>query len=240
LSKEYPLNASLEELLALARTEFGPVRFEDVRLGSVELKLLQIEDMPRYLETLVGRTRPGESVELPLWAKIWTPCLILGMFLQRFPIPAGAEVLEVGAGGGLCGLVAGVRGFTVTLTDLEPAALLFCRINVLRNGLEDRVTVQRADFTRDRLGKRFGCIVGCEVLYNDAVYAPLLEFLDAHLALEPGAEVLLALDQKRTGKGFFTRAQEQFRMRRKDVPYVDQDCGENTVTCLYRLERKSA
>ena len=240
MSKEYPLNASLDDLLALARNEFGPVRFEDVRLGDVDLKFIQIEDMPRYLETLVGRTRPGESVELPLWAKIWTPCLILGMFLHRMPIPAGTEVLEIGAGGGLCGLVTAARGFNVTLTDLEPAALLFSRINALKNGLADRVTVQKADFTRDRLGKRFGCIVGCEVLYDDAVFSPLLEFLDHHLAEGPGAEVLLALDQKRTGKVFFNKAQEAFRTLRKDVPYQDRETCENTVTCLFRLERKPA
>jgi len=240
LSKEYPLDASLEELLALARTEFGPVCFEDVRLGSVELKLLQIEDMPRYLESLVSRTRPGESVDLPLWAKIWPPCLILGMFLQRHPFAPGAEILEVGAGGGLCGLVAAARGFSVTLTDMEPSALLFCRINALKNGLAERVRLQHADFTRDRLGRRFQAIVGCEVLYNDAVYAPFLEFLQAHLAEEPGAEVFLGLDEKRTGKGFFALAQEDFRLLRKDVPYQDRETGESTVTCLYRLERKPA
>lgn len=238
--KDFSLNAPLDELLDAARAEFGPVAFEPVQLSGISLELLQIQDMPGYLEKLVGRSRPGQAVDLPLWAKVWTPSLILGSFLLRLPLPAGSEVLEIGAGVGLCGLALATRGFRVTLSDLEPAALLFCRANALQNGLGDRVEVRRADFIRDRLGKRFHCIVGCEVLYQDAVYPGLLEFLRAHLSEEPGAEILLALDSSRTGKGFFALGQEQYRFLRKDVPFTDPESGERTVTCLYRLGAKSA
>lgn len=238
--KDFSPGAPLDELLDMARAEFGPMAFETVHLGGVSLDLLQVQDMPGYLEKLVGRSRPGQVVDLPLWAKIWTSCLILGSFLLRLPLPEGSEALEIGAGGGLCGLSLATRGYRVTLTDLEPAALLFCRANVLKNGLEDRVEVRRADFTRDRLGRRFRCIVGCEVLYQDAVYPGLLDFLRAHLSEESGAEVLLGLDSSRTGKGFFTLARDHFRFLRKDVPFIDPESGERTVTCLYRLGVKPA
>lgn len=238
--KDFSPQAPLDELLDMARAEFGPVAFETVQLPGAALELLQIQDMPGYLEKLVARSRPGQTVDLPLWAKVWTPGLILASFLLRLPLPEGGEVLEIGAGVGLCGLAMASRGFRVTLTDLEPAALLFCRANALHNGLDGRVEVRPADFTRDRLGKRFQCIVGCEVLYQDAVYPGLLEFLRAHLAEEPGAEILLALDSSRTGKGFFALAQEHYRFLRKDVPFTDPESGESTVTCLYRLGAKPA
>lgn len=236
--KDFPHAASLEELLDIARTEFGPVCFEEVQLGDARLDILQIADMPRYLDTLVNRSRPGEPVQLPLWAKIWTSALILGAMLRRYPLPENAEILEIGTGCGLCGLAAAAGGARVTLTDREPASLLFSRINTLKNNLADRVEVRSADFTRDRLGSRFHCIVGCEVLYEDAVYAPLLEFLDAHLLPEAGSEVILAQNGKRQGRAFFERAREKYRMLRKEIPGAERD-GSST-TLLYRLGVKGA
>ncbi|HMM37356.1 MAG TPA: methyltransferase [Desulfovibrio sp.] len=231
--KDFPRTASLEELLDIARAEFGPVRFEDVQLGDARLHILQIEDMPRYLDTLVNRARPGEPVRLPLWAKIWTSALILGTMLRRYPLPNGSEILEIGSGCGLCGLAAAAGGANVTLSDKEPAALLFSRINALKNGLADRVEVCPADFTRDRLGRRFHSIIGCEVLYEDAVYAPLLDFLDAHILREAGSEVVLAQDGARQGRVFFERAREKYRLLRKEVPCAGQEGTATTV--LYRL-----
>ncbi len=231
-------DASLDDLLALARREFGPVRFEEIRLGGAEFDVLQVADMPAYLDRLAGRTRPGESVNLPLWAKIWPSSLVMGSYCLCCRVDEGAEILEIGAGIGLCGLASAARGYKVLLTDNEPHAVLFARINILKNELSDRASAVLADFTSTDLGRRFGMIVGCEILYNERDYEPLAGFLARHIDDAPGAEIVLALEKKRGGRKFFELAEKRFDIAVKEVPCRDPESGEETISRLFRLGAK--
>lgn len=236
--QDFDLEQPLEALIAEADRRFGGIVFENVTVGGVDLAIPQIKDMPRYLDRLVGKTRPGESVELPLWAKIWPSCLMLSMFMTRCPLEKGASVIELGAGVGVAGLAAAKKGIAVTVTDIEPDALLFSRIGALKNGVEDLVNVVRCDFTKDALDRRYDMIMGCEILYQDHVYEPLHEFLEAHLSEDATAEIVIALDSVRKGKGFFQRAEDRYAMMRQSFPYKDEESGQERAAVLYRLRRK--
>lgn len=233
----YDLAQPLEKLLELAGSKFGEVGFETVTIGDISLEILQIKDMPKYIEKLVGRAKPGKSVDLPLWAKVWPSCLFLGFFLQKFPFKPEDQLLEVGAGVALIGLVVAKKGFRVTVTDREDDALLFARINALKNGVEDKVEITKADFTKDMLGKRYDHILGCEVLYDERTYEPLADFLVDHLAKRPDSEVILAMDRKREGRAFFSRASESFGIMSKNFCFTDQDSGEDQSVNLFRMRK---
>lgn len=233
----YDLDQPLEKLLELARSKFGEVVFEKVTIGDIGLDILQIKDMPAYIDKLVSQAAPGKGVELPLWAKIWPSCLFLGFFLHQFPFKENDELLEVGAGVAVIGLVAASRGFKVTITDVEDDALLFARINALRNGLGEALSIIKADFTKDSLGKTFDHIIGCEVLYNEKTYEPLADFVERHLARRSDSEVILAMDRKREGRAFFNKAKESFSMMRKSVSFTDKETGEDQSINLFRMRR---
>lgn len=233
---KYNLSAPLGELLALAQSAFGGVGFETVTLGSGPLQVAQITDMPAYLDKLVDKAQSGKQVQLPLWSKLWPACMVLTMFLERFPFKKGARILEIGAGVGVTGLALARLGFQVTLTDIEDNALLFSRINVLKNGVEENVRVLKADFTKDDLGERFDSIIGCEVLFRESFYEPLTAFVERHL--EPGGEAFLAARARNDRKAFFELAKERFKVMRKDVPYKDTESGSEEVVNLYRLGAK--
>lgn len=232
-----PEGASLGELLAVARRCFGPIGFEPVRIGSRHFELPQISDMPAYLERLAAQAGPAGKLGLPFWAKIWPSCLVLSMFLGRYPFPEGETVLEVGAGIGLVGLSVAAGGHDVILSDSDPGAQLFCRIAMLKNGLQDRVRVRQVDFTRDRLPNRYRTIIGCEVLYQEAYAAPLLEFFSSSLA--EGGEVILAMDRVRTGTTFFSLAREGFQIFMKEVAVRDPETGAQSHCVLYRMRAKT-
>ena len=232
-----PGDAPLGDLLAVAQRRFGPVTFESVAIGSRRFELPQIADMPAYLEKLAAKAGPTGKLSLPLWAKIWPSCLILAMYLERYPFPEGGTVLEVGAGTGMVGLSVAALGHDVILSDLEPGALLFARIATLKNNLAERVRVEQVDFTRDRLPEPCRTIIGCEVLYNEANSPRFLEFLEANLA--PGGEVVLAMDRVRTGKTFFSLARERFEILMKEVPVRDPDTGKQSFCVLYRMRAKA-
>lgn len=210
-------DASLDELLALARSRYG-VRFEPLTVNGVTLEFLQIENMDAYVEELTRDLPEDTPPELPFWAKIWRTALLVAYFTQRLE-PAGRTMLEIGAGVGVCGLFAAARGFRVTVTDANPEAVLFTRIAVLRNNLADRVDVRRLDFTKDRLDERFDIILGSEVLYKEDQSRALVKFLAAHLRNDPAAEIILAKEYTRKAKKFFKLIEKDYAHQHLSIGY---------------------
>lgn len=63
--------------------------------------------------------------------------------LGRAPLPAGAHIVDMGAGAGVGGLVAGLasENAAITLTDLNPKALRLARINARAAGIAVETSV---------------------------------------------------------------------------------------------------
>ena len=236
--KEYDLDQPMDKLLGLAAKKFGEVGFQTVSVGDVSLEVLQIKHMQQYIDKLMDKTRSGKTVNLPLWAKIWQSGLVLGTSLAGFPLAEGSRVLEIGAGTAFNGLALARRGFDVTIVDKDPDALLFSRINALKNGL-DNVTIRRSDFTDD-LGETFDCVVACEMLYDERVFDALAGFLDRHVAPGEDADVFLTLDLKRAARNFFTVSNDNFKIMRSQARYKDRESGEAKEINLFRFKRKGA
>ncbi len=237
--KDYDLDRPMDVLIDLAVRKFGEVEFEKVVVGDVSLEVLQIKKMQQYINKLMDKTRAGKKISLPLWAKVWPSSLMLGYTLTKFPIKKGSKILEVGAGSAVNGLVLAKRGFDVTITDVDADALLFSKINALKNDLGDSVTIVRSDFTRDSLGCCFEYIVGCEVLYDEMGFELLVDFLVDHLAEGDSAEVILAIDQKRQARRFFELANDRFAMMKSSARYREEKTGDENVINLFRLKRKN-
>jgi predicted nicotinamide N-methyase len=222
--------AKLQELMQQAGRKFK-VGFEPIKSGDLMVEVLQVRNMTDYLDRLAAKSKG--PVDLPFWAKIWPTCVFTGHLLARSD-GAGRSLLEVGSGVGVCGLLAALGGYEVTLTDFDEDALLFCRINILKNGLDGRATAVKADFTKDRLGRVFDVFLGCEVLYHPKDYPGMLAFMDAHLA-EDG-EAFFAMDDSRTGRDFFQAASSNYEIRVLPVPAVGK--AETRRSVIYRLKRK--
>jgi len=237
--KDHDLDQPISVLIDIAIKKFGDVEFEKVVVGDVSLEVLQIKNMQQYIDKLMDKTRSGKKISLPLWAKVWPSSLILGYTLTKFPLTKGSKILEVGAGSAVNGLVLAKRGFDVTITDIDPDALLFSKINALKNNLADSIAISRTDFTSDSLDCCFKYIVGCEVLYDEIGFASLADFLADHLAEEDSAEIILAIDQKRQARKFFELANEQFAMMKSSAKYTDKETGDENIINLFRLKRKN-
>jgi predicted nicotinamide N-methyase len=243
VSQTIPLTAPLDELLDAAQSRYD-ARFEPVSIGGDTLELLQVADLEALIDRQIQTAGTG-PVELPYWAKIWPASMLLGHFLAHLDPGGGRSLIELGCGIGICGLFAAKRGFRTLLTDIHPDALLFSQINVLHNGLADRASVARADFTADRLGRRFDVILGAEVLYMEDAYRGLLKFLLAHLSSDPAAEIVLAKDYTRKATRFLGMADREFTIAERVVGYKETspESGEpeRRLSQIYRLSlRKRA
>jgi len=213
---QYRLDAPLDELLDMARQRFS-VEFEQLAVGDIRLEVLQVQNMREYLDQLIPTLREDALKAMPLWAKIWPASIMLGHFLRHLPAE-GKSLLEIGAGCGVTGLIAAAHGFSeVFITDINEDALLFARINALRNGLGDTVTVCRMDIAETRMNRTFDYIAGAEVLYLESLHRALVKCLRHHLAPGVTSEALLAKDYRRKAKKFFKLAEREFQMQERTV-----------------------
>lgn len=239
-------DAGLDELLALARSRYD-VAFEPVGAAGVQVDVLQITNMRELLDKAVADRRLSLT-SLPLWAKIWPASVILGHMLRHIP-PAGHTVLEIGAGLGVSGLVAAALGFErVVISDINEDALLFARINVLKNGLQNRAEVRRVDICTDGPDEcwhdRFSLILGSEILYLEPLYRPLAKFLKRRLtpsASCPAPEAYLASDHRRDARPFFKQAEKDFavthnRVGTRQKGGTDDAAAERHLLTLHRLK----
>ncbi|QGY40996.1 methyltransferase [Pseudodesulfovibrio cashew] len=236
-AKEYDLDQPMDKLIDLAVNKFGEVEFQDVSVGGDPFKVLQIKHMQRYIDKLMDKTRSGKTVALPLWAKLWPADMVMAHSLSKFPLADGASVLEIGGGSALAGLTLARRGCEVTVTDTDPDALLFARINALKNDLGEKVRVVPSDF-KASLGSRFDCVVGCELLYDEPLFDLLAGFIDGHLAEGEGGEVFLSLDLKRAARNFFHASGELFKIMKSTATFKDGESGEDKPVNLFRFMRK--
>lgn len=143
---------------------------------------------------------------MPYWADLWPAARMLAEAMADLGLPESwtaddgldgegkPRVLEAGCGLGLAGLAAAGLGARVLMTDYEPATLDFARRNAARNGLADRITVERLDF-RQPPARRYAGLLGADVLYEQRLRPVVIAFVRA--ALATGGEAWIADPDRR-------------------------------------------
>lgn len=208
-----------QRLLGRIRKRYD-ILTEDVQLGQSTLSFTRIADPNRVLdqvaeeedrrEKLSGERRHGDALHLPYWAELWDSALGVAQYILRhgsdlIPVNPVAprldrpvRALDLGCGMGLTGTVAASVGMDVLFADLEPAALLFARLNSLP--WRRRIRTRQLNWRTDRLGQRFDLIIGADILYERAQWEYLELFWREHLA--PRGRVLLGEPGRATGDLF--------------------------------------
>lgn len=82
-----------------------------------------------------------------------------GVLLKKGLVPTHSHVLDMGTGSGIMALVAAQRAARVVAIDINPAAVRCARLNVLLNGVEDRVEVRRGDLFGAVAGETFDLVL---------------------------------------------------------------------------------
>ncbi|PIE68933.1 MAG: methyltransferase [Deltaproteobacteria bacterium] len=230
-----PDEASLEELLAIARQRFS-VAFKPVRIGEQTLEIASIANMTDYLDKLANQSRQGKNIQLPLWAKIWPASTLLALTMTQIPPARDKRVLEIGAGLGIPALIAASRGWHTTISDTHEDALLMIRINILANNLQDKAIAMPLDITTQDTDTPFDLILGSELFGIKESSASLIRCLQSNLA--PGGMALLARDTSRKEHDFCKQAAAFFDIGVKQVGCQDVQGEVPLQAHLYRLVPK--
>lgn len=129
----------------------------------------------RSVDDLLTNTLSVEDI--PFWAVPWHAAVALCQFLcDNRQLVRGKRVLELGAGLGLCGIVARWLGAEVTLNDYQPDALEFALWNASQNGVRDVQTLL-ADWRRFPDMTPFDVVIAADILYERHLHESLQKVL---------------------------------------------------------------
>jgi predicted nicotinamide N-methyase len=157
----------------------------------------------------------------PLWAKIWEPCLILADYLASMPVNQGKSFLEIGSGLGLVGIVASSFGHQVTMTEYNHDALNFAKANAQINNCS-HIEIKELDWNKPELKGTFDRIMGCEIIYKEESFYPILRLFRTYL--KEDGEILLSERVRKINIAFFRQMSKHFNIKaQKKIIRNDSD-----------------
>lgn len=178
-------------LIETPASALGPSLEERVRLAGREFRLLRPDAVDRLVDhpELGGASAADEY--MPYWAHLWPAACRLAEMVLDLPLGRPQGVLEIGCGLGLPGLAALARGWPVTFSDYDAAALRFARQNAWQNGFHE-FQLLHLDWRFPLPHLRADLVLASNPIYEMELAPALADFLRATLA--PGG-LALVLDQ---------------------------------------------
>ncbi len=178
-----------------------------VGIGGKKIELFSVKRW-EAIENNPYATEEEYIQNFPLWIKVWEASIVLSEHLAGLNIDKEMNILELGVGMGLTGLVLGAMGYNVTITDFNEDALKLLQKNIDHNGLET-VQKKKLDWYAPDLERKYDIICGSELVCKENAMEPIVDLL--HKYLKPEGFVYLAHDIRRnTMIKFVEKVKENF------------------------------
>jgi len=169
-------------------------------IGRFDISIERIQEMERLLDA-ISDDEFNKDERLPYWAEIWPSAIALSEYLvENENEIKNKQILELGCGLGLVGIVASYCGGDVLFTDYEPMALAFTQSNFTRN-FNHTAAVQYMDWRKPLSGKSFDMILAADILYEKRWLEPVINVV--RNCLTDHGELLIAEPNRSIAKDFF-------------------------------------
>jgi len=181
---------------------------------------------------------------------IWPASYMLVHYLMHVRQSlANEDILEVGSGTGITGLVAASCSKSVVVTDYNDIVLELLGHNARENAIPgSKCVCQKLDWTVESSRRSFPehsyrVIIGSDVVYWYNMIIPLLETVDFLLSLEPGSHFVLAFKHRaaNTEAHLFQEATNRFKFTIEDVPaesFVPESERESMAGVYLKIFRR--
>jgi methyltransferase-like protein 23 len=181
--------------------------------------VVNLEDEMNYLQEIRD--------QLPYGVALWPSAVALANeVVTRADQIRGTQLLELGAGTGLPGIVAASLGARVVQSDGDEAVLSLCRRNGEGNGAAGvEYLAESWDGWRDR--RRYDWIVGSDILYVEAMHPHLRRIFEQNLA--PGGRIMLADPFREASFRFFMELESDGWLVVETVRHVGDGGRERPV-----------
>ena len=137
---------------------------------------------------------------LPYWADLWHSSLALGRYLVTANVVRpGMTTTEIGCGLGLPGIVAGLLGAEVTLTDYLPETLEFLSLNWNQN-IAQPLRSQLLDWREPDPTLRAELLLASDVAYEKRSFEYLFQTLK--ILSQPGGRIIITEPNREIAKSF--------------------------------------
>lgn len=140
---------------------------------------------------------------LPYWATLWGSAVVLAdAILTQNLITPNEQTLELGCGLGLVSAIAALKRAKVTVSDYQPDALKFARLNCLQIAGQDPATLL-LDWREPPTDQKYPLLLGADLVYEARFFDPLINTFDT--LLSPNGRILFSEPNRMLGQPFFDR-----------------------------------
>ncbi|MFQ6040171.1 MAG: methyltransferase [Candidatus Poribacteria bacterium] len=184
----------------LISPKYYDVKTDKYSVGTEWITITMVDDTNRLLDEMSTKDHLLET-NFPFWAELWPSGLALARYIWSNVDFQGEQVLELGCGLGIVGIVAQKKQAKVLMTDYNDDALMFARYNAIKNRCED-IRFHRMDWRYPNLdNQKFKYIIASDVIYEEQNWLPIVNIFDVHL--EARGKAILAEPNRPNARGFF-------------------------------------
>ena len=193
----------------------------DLQLKNHLVKVSRIRDIDKLFNQLLSKSPSDLNIvdeRMPYWADLWPSAIGLSEYIDSHSvIVKNKDVLEIGCGLGLPGIVAALCGGKVTMTDYLQEALDFAENNWNKN-LAIKFDGQLLDWRKVSLIAKSDVIIASDVAYESRSFVPLKNAIEQ--ILKPDGVLLLSEPNRKFASPFIKLLEKGFLLTKTDIKVV--------------------
>jgi predicted nicotinamide N-methyase len=178
-------------------------------LEGLTVAITHITNLDELLDALIEKGEDHEDYRdqrIPYWADLWHAAIALGKYLVRENIiQTGLKVTEIGCGLGLPGIVAGMLGAEVLLTDYLEEPLEFLKINWEQN-LKAPLQTLKMDWRQPAEHLQTDLLLASDVAYEQRFFTDLEHAFKQ--MMKPGGRIIITEPSREMAKDFIHKLQQ--------------------------------
>jgi predicted nicotinamide N-methyase len=207
----------------------------ELRIGPLQVQLQCVTNIDELIDNFLMQSPDSEAVrdeQIPYWASLWPSAMGMAQYLVLSGLARpGMRVTEIGCGLGLPGIVAGMLGAEVLLTDYLPEPLELAAANWSLNCPTPPRTAL-LDWRNPESQYAADLLLASDVAYEARSFEPLPQAFRS--LCKPGGTVLVSEPDRSFARRFFDTLPRQGFEVHSHTETVELD-GQQLGIRLHRL-----